>query len=123
MVEEGGVCAKRRRGKASHVRGSRRGRAEAREHAGDIPTCPRTEIGLIPKISFPATFPSLPLNGLRLAHLARFGPKSRLKHGGGGGREEEGSGELHEPKISVSVARFVQYGPQATQIPKGSSGN
>ena len=65
-----GFCAKRRRGRASHVRGSRRGRAEAREHAGDIPTCPGTEIGLIPKISFPATFPSLPLNGLRLAHLA-----------------------------------------------------
>ena len=43
--------------------------------------------------------------------------------GGGGGSEEEGSGELHEPKISVSVARFVQYSPQATQIPKGSSGN
>ena len=119
-VEEGGVCAKRRRGRASHVRGSRRGRAEAREHAGDIPTCPGTKIGLIPKISFPATFPSLPLNGL---DLARFGPKSRLKHGGGGGREEEGSGELHEPKISVSVARFVQYSPQATQIPKESSGN
>ena len=48
----------------------RRGRAEAREHAGDIPTCPGTKIGRIPKISFPATFPSLPLNGLRLAHLA-----------------------------------------------------
>ena len=43
--------------------------------------------------------------------------------GGGGGREEEGSGELHEPKISVSVARFVRYSPQATQIPKGSAGN
>ena len=43
--------------------------------------------------------------------------------GGGGGREEEGSGELYEPKISVSVARFVQYSPQATQIPKGSAGN
>ena len=39
------------------------------------------------------------------------------------GREEEGGGELHEPKISVSVARFVQYSPQATQIPKGSAGN
>ena len=43
--------------------------------------------------------------------------------GGGGGREEEGSGELYEPKISGSVARFVRYRPQATQIPKGSSGN
>ena len=43
--------------------------------------------------------------------------------GGGGGREEEGSGELHEPKISGSVARFVRYRPQATQIPQGSSGN
>ena len=43
--------------------------------------------------------------------------------GGGGGREEEGSGEPYEPKISVSVARFVQYSPQATQIPKGSAGN
>ena len=43
--------------------------------------------------------------------------------GGGGGREEEGSGELHEPKISGSVVGFVQYSPQATQIPKGSSGN
>ena len=105
------------------MRGSRRGRAETREHAGDIPTCHGAKIGLIPKISFPATFPSLPLNGLRLAHLARFGPKSRLKHGGGGGREEEGSGELHEPKISVSVARFARYRPQAIQIPKGSSGN
>ena len=41
--------------------------------------------------------------------------------GGGGGREEEGSGELHEPKISVSVARFVQYSPQATRIPQESS--
>ena len=39
------------------------------------------------------------------------------------GREEEGSGELYEPKISVSVAGFVRYSPQATQIPKGSSGN
>ncbi len=69
-VEEGGVCAKRRGGRASHARGSRRGRAEAREHAGDIPACPGTKIGRIPKFSFPATFPSLPLNGLRLAHLA-----------------------------------------------------
>ena len=43
--------------------------------------------------------------------------------GGGGGREEEGSGEPHEPEIYTSVARFVQYGPQATQIPKGGSGN
>ena len=42
---------------------------------------------------------------------------------GGGGGGEEGSGELREPKISVSVARFVQYSPQATQTPKGSSGN
>ena len=41
----------------------------------------------------------------------------------GGGREEEGGGELHEPKISVSVARFVQYNPQTTQIPKGSFRN
>ena len=90
-VEEGGVCAKRRGVRASHARGSRRGRAEAREHAGDIPTCPGAKIGLIPTILFPATFPSLPLNGLRLAHLARFGPKSRLKHGGGGAREEEGA--------------------------------
>ena len=69
-VEEGGVCAKRKGGRASHARGSRRGRAEAREHAGVIPACPGTKIGRIPKMSFPATFPSLPLNGLRLAHLA-----------------------------------------------------
>ena len=40
--------------------------------------------------------------------------------GGGGGREEEGSGELYEAKFSVSVARFVQYSSQATQIPKGA---
>ena len=52
-----------------------------------------------------------------------FGLKVDPNTGGGGGREEEGSGELHEPKISVSVARFVRYSPQATQIPKGSSGN
>ena len=43
--------------------------------------------------------------------------------GGGGGREEEGSGEVHEPEIYTSVARNVRYSPQATQIPKGSSGN
>ena len=42
---------------------------------------------------------------------------------GGGGREEEGSGEPYEPKFSVSEARFVRYSPQATQIPQGSSGN
>ena len=122
-MEEGGVCAKRRGGRASHARGSRRGRAEAREHAGDIPTCPGAKIGLIPKFSFPATFPSLPLNGLRLAHLARFGPKSRPKHGGRRGREEEGSGEPEEPEIYTYVARNVRYSPQATQIPQGSSGN
>ena len=43
--------------------------------------------------------------------------------GGGGGREEEGSGELYEPKFSVSVAGFVQYSSHATQIPKGSHRN
>ena len=42
--------------------------------------------------------------------------------GGGGGGRRRGSGELYEPKISGSVARFVRYRPQATQIPKGSSG-
>ena len=43
--------------------------------------------------------------------------------GGGGGREEGWRGELYEPKFSGSVAGFVQYSPQATQIPKESSGN
>ena len=43
--------------------------------------------------------------------------------GGGGGREGEGSGEPEESEIYTSVAGFVQYSPQATQIPKGSSGN
>ena len=43
--------------------------------------------------------------------------------GGGGGREEEGSGEPHEPEIYTSVAGFVQYSSQATQIPKGSHRN
>ena len=43
--------------------------------------------------------------------------------GGGGEKEEEGSGKLYEAKISGSVARFVRYRPQATQISKGSSGN
>ena len=67
-VEEGGVCAKRRRGRASHVRGSRRGRAEAREHAGDIPTCPGKKSDSSQKFHFRRLFlPSL--NGLRLAHL------------------------------------------------------
>ena len=56
----------RRRGAAGRCRG----RAEARGHAGDIPKRTGTKIGPVPEISFPATFPSLPLNGLRLAHLA-----------------------------------------------------
>ena len=77
-------------------------------------------MGLIPKIPFPATFPYLPLNGLAWLD---FDPKVDSNTGGGGGREEEGSGEPEEPKISGSVARFVRYRPQATQIPKGSSGN
>ena len=46
--------------------------------------------------------------------------------GGGGGEGGGGEGwrrELYEPTISGFVAGIVQYGPQATQIPKGSSGN
>ena len=54
------------RGASNHL-DKRRGRAGAPEHAGDIPKCPGTKIGPIPEISFPATFPSLPLNGLGLA--------------------------------------------------------
>ena len=77
-------------------------------------------MGPVPEISFPATFPSLSLNGLSWLD---FDLKVDSNTGGGVGREEEWSGELYEPKISVSVARFVQYSPQATPIPKESSGN
>ncbi len=51
-----------RRGRAD----TRMGRAGARERAGDIPKCSGTKMGRVPEISFPATFPSLPLNGLDL---------------------------------------------------------
>ena len=48
------------RGRATHARERRRGRAEAREHAVGIPGCPRQKISPYPEISFPAIFPLLP---------------------------------------------------------------
>ena len=53
----------------------RRGRAEARQHAGDVPECPGTKIGCISKISFPVIFRSLALNAKKYFKNAPKAPK------------------------------------------------
>ena len=70
----------------SKVIEGRRGRAEARQHAGDVPECPGTKKGCISKISFPAIFRSLALNDQKMLQKCSKSSKSALFHGSDGNR-------------------------------------